>query len=728
LACELMAPFMEKPERTDLLSADKALTDPSGDRLGYAPFARNIAESICKMVPAEGFVIAVYGSWGSGKTTLLNFVEAFLKEEIENQRIVVVRFNPWWFSGQEDLTRRFFDLVGTCLKNRKVVREQVLKQIANLADLASAIPVPESQYAKILAWLLRRGISKKDMPELKASIANALRAQPKRVLVVIDDIDRLAADEIRQLFRVVKAVADFPQVVYILAFDRKVVIEALKGEQGTVPGEAYLEKIVQLPFELPVPDRVSLRRLLFEKLDGILANSSKELFDQTYWANVYFEGIDHFISTPRAIVRLVNALSVSYPVVQGEVNPVDFIAIETLRIFCPLSYDMIRKNPDMFAGHTSGAVAFSADYAKQFHDSWIGLVPESDREPIRRLLLRVFPKLQAVWENKHYGPESGSVWRKGLRICAPELLPVYFRLAIPEGSLSNAEMTAILREAGDSEEFGAALVELSGQLRPDGTTRVRAFLERLEDYTAKEIPSETIPSIFKALFEVGDQLLRPEDENRGMLDFGNDIRIGRVVVQLLRRLEEPQRYEALKDAISHRQAISTIVSEIATLGQQHGRYGAKPEPEGEWYVNAQHLNDLEELGLEKIRQAAKQRMLLQAKDFIHILYRWEDWANKEEVRRWIKEVTAEDKTLAVFIAHFLTQSFRQTLTDKVGMKFQKLDYESLAHFLELPSVIERTKRIAEDGTLTEYERTAAGDLIQEYERRTSPDNQTTAPQ
>jgi predicted KAP-like P-loop ATPase len=721
---------MDKAEEVDLVSADRPLADPSEDSLGYAPFAKNIAESICKMVPAEGFVIAIYGSWGSGKTTLLNFVEAYLKQKpAEEEQPVIIRFNPWWFSGQEDLTRRFFALLETYLRRRQVVGKQVLEEIASLAELVSKIPIPELQYAGFFARLARKATHEENLPDLKTSIAAALRTQSKRILIIIDDIDRLTAEEVRQLFRVVKAVADFPKITYLLAFDREVVTKALEGEQGRIPGEAYLDKIVQLPFDLPIPDRASLRRLIFSKLDTILTSSSKELFDQTYWANVYFDGIDRFISTPRDIVRLANALSVSYPAVAGEVNPVDFIAIETLRIFCPLSYDMIRKNPDMFAGHTSGDISFSADYAKQFHDSWIKSVPEDDRTPITRLLLRLFPKLEAVWGHQHYGPEWESTWRKGLRVCAPELLPVYFRLAIPEGSLSNAEMTAILAEADDSEEFGARLVQLSRQLRPDGTTRVRAFLERLEDYTAEEIRSEAIPSIFKALFAVGDQLLVPEDEQRGILDFGNDMRMGRVIFQLLRRLDEPQRFKALKDAISQGQAISTVVHEVATLGQQHGRYGAQPKPEGEWYVNAQHLKDLEELGLEKIRQAAKQRTLLHAKDFIHILYRWEDWANKEEVRQWINEVTADDKTLAVFVAHFLVSSFRQTMTDRVGTKFYKLDYESLAHFLELPNVIERIKRIADDPSFTEQERIAARELDQQYGRRTSlVDKQSVVPE
>ena len=88
-------------EIEDLLSADKAIEDPRYDRLEYSPFAKNLAESILKMAPIEGFVIAIYGPWGSGKTSFLNFMQYYLNRMPE--RPVIVVFNPWWFSGTENI-------------------------------------------------------------------------------------------------------------------------------------------------------------------------------------------------------------------------------------------------------------------------------------------------------------------------------------------------------------------------------------------------------------------------------------------------------------------------------------------------------------------------------------------------------------------------------------------------------------------------------------------------
>jgi len=708
---------MAKPEYLTFLSSDKPLSDPKDDRLGYAPFAKHLAGSICEMTPTEGLVIAIHGSWGSGKSTLLNFVVYYLRQEPESQQPVIVQFNPWWFSGHEDLIRRFFDQLQAVLNKRQYIGKVLKKRLADFADLVSETPTSYALIGKIFKRLLTS--DQKDVAELKAQVEDALRKKEKRILVIIDDIDRLTQDEIRKLFRVIKAIANFPKVIYLLAFDREVVIKALAQEQG-ISGDEYLEKIVQVPFELPLPDKTSLQRLLSEKLAMILADTPDELFDQTYWGNVYFDGIDHFIATPRDVVRLTNTLSVTYPGVKREVNPVDFIAIETLRVFCPVAYDIIRKNPGAFVGHadTSDFSGATGENLRSFHESWINQIPKEDKEPVKLMLKRLFPKLEAVWDNRFY---RGTSWRKQLRICSPDKFPIYFRLAVPEGSVSNIEMKALLALTSNAKAFGAKLAELAGQKCPDGTTKVRKFLEHLEDYTEKEIPSKHIPSIVQALFNVGDQLLRPVDEQHGLFDFGNDVRVGRIIYQLLRRLDEPTRFELLKEAISKGKAITTIITVITTLGQQHGKYGARqPRPEEDRLISAPHLQELEKLALEKVRNAAEQGSLMQAPKLPRILYRWRDWAGEKECRQWVQKlVNNNDEGLVEFLEKFLQKAFSQSLSDRVGRTHYKLDPRELEPFLEPSRIIGRVRALVanEDSKLTDNQRIALEQFIRTYEMR-----------
>src|SRR5947208_950089 len=116
------------------LSADRPVSDPKDDRLGYAPFSKQLALSIRKMLPDDGLVIAIYGPWGTGKTTVLSFVKHYLQQNPQSEQPIIAHFNPWWFSGQEDLTRRFFDQLRAVLSKWEGVAESFTKQLSDFAD------------------------------------------------------------------------------------------------------------------------------------------------------------------------------------------------------------------------------------------------------------------------------------------------------------------------------------------------------------------------------------------------------------------------------------------------------------------------------------------------------------------------------------------------------------------------------------------------------------------
>jgi len=675
--------------------ADVPLENPKDDRLGYAPFAKNLADAICNIETDDCLVFALYGPWGSGKTTCMNFILHYIKERPKEEQPIIVRFNPWWFSGHGELLNQFFREFCAALEKERRFKK-VIEFVADLLQIASEIPEPTGfvkPTAKKIAKWLKNSAKRKEIWKLREEIRKSLQEQDKRILVTVDDIDRLPGQEIRSLFKVIKAVADFPKTTYLLAFDKDVVVKALEEFERT-PGKEYLEKIVQVPFDLPPPDKTSLRKIFFEQLNIILSDTPQDLFDQTYLGNVFWDGIDHFLNTMRNVKRLTNALKVTYPPVKGEVNPADFIAIETLRVFVPEVYYLIRANPDMFAESLS-AITGSEDQAqgmKSFHDKWVNQISENNREAIKNLVTRLFPKLGTVFGSISWGAGEASEWRRQLRICSPNIFPIYFRFAVPGGEISRFEMQTILALAEDSKAFGNKLLELSRQHRPDGSTRVSAFLERLEDYTEKDILQEHISNILQALFDVGDELLLPKDEGRG-----NVFRIRRIVFQLLKRYKnQKERFRVLKEAFSKGRAISMIVSEAAALGQQHGKYtDKKKEPEEECLVNVKQLEELEKIALHKIKDASSSSDLVKTPKLAHILYRWRDWEGEEPVKEWTKKIIASNEGLADFLVAFLSESQSYSSGDRVARTYWRLDPKSIEPFINPSEIIERCRKLLE---------------------------------
>jgi len=425
------------------LSADKPIENLSQDRLGFAPFAQHLGRSIERAKTSDGYVIAVHGVWGSGKTSLLNLMRKYFEGRGDDGPVVLT-FNPWWFSGQ-DLTIRFFREIGAAM-GEKGGWDAAREKLADFGEMV-APPLAHIPYIGAIGISLNKVSevlrSKKTTEQVKSELAEKLREHPKKLVVVIDDIDRLSSEEVRELFQLLKAVADLPNVVYVLAFDRSLVTRALEEVQdGT--GEDYLEKIVQASFELPIPEPGSIQELFIERLLPIIADVPNEAFDQVYWANTFRDGIRHFIKTPRQVTLLSNALGLTFSAVEGEVYTIDFIALETLRLFCRPVYEAIRSNGAMFTGISDGIADYEKNALLDFHNSWLSSLDEDEREPVKAIVLHLFPKLKWVWGNTLYGWDWAQTWRKDLRVASPEIFPVYFRLGVPANSVSAGEIADLL--------------------------------------------------------------------------------------------------------------------------------------------------------------------------------------------------------------------------------------------------------------------------------------------
>ncbi|MEJ7791999.1 MAG: KAP family NTPase [Gaiellaceae bacterium] len=440
-------------------SADRPLLDPDEDKLGYAPFAKALAKGIASMSAPDGLVIGIYGAWGLGKTTVLNFVEHYLHED-QPDEFVVVRFNPWWFSGRVDIAAAFFDQLRAIFEKSQMRAETVRDYAAQLARVVGAVTGTGAGDA---AARLIEG-APADVPELKKNLAEALAAQDRRLLILIDDIDRLTHDEVAELFAVVKALADFPNTIYLLAFDRGEVARALSG-RTTQAGFDYLEKIVQVPFELPLPERESLRALFFEHLEEIVGQVDTDLLDNEELGALLTSGLDPLMKTPRHIVRLTNSLRVTYGAVRGEVNVVDFIALEAFRVFEPAVYDRIRARPDMFGVLSGLARVFAESHDEEertFHDQWLNAIEGSEeREAAKHIVANLFPGTVQTLDARVAIRRRRIDARRARAVSETEYFPLYFRFALGDRVLSRETVAALVTAAEDPDAFGQALLALA---------------------------------------------------------------------------------------------------------------------------------------------------------------------------------------------------------------------------------------------------------------------------
>jgi predicted KAP-like P-loop ATPase len=228
------------------------------------------------LAPTEGIVLAVNGPWGSGKTTAVNMIvealDALQKSDATSGEVLPIRFNPWWFSGQEDLVKAFFAELSAGLDKELSAKvgegfRRVARRIASSRDLvvAGLGLVPGGSLVKDVAGAAISAVgnlagSDKSLSQLRDELAADLRAQDKRLLVIIDDVDRLPTDEVRQIFRLVKSVADLPNIIYLLIFDREIAERAFEDPSNGL-GAKWHEKIVQAAFDLPPVQHIDVQQL-----------------------------------------------------------------------------------------------------------------------------------------------------------------------------------------------------------------------------------------------------------------------------------------------------------------------------------------------------------------------------------------------------------------------------------------------------------------------------------
>jgi predicted KAP-like P-loop ATPase len=97
-----------------IISADNPITKPEDDALGRIKPAQSFAEQVLALDSTEGVVVGVLGPWGSGKTSFVNLACGRLKDS----GITILEFNPWMFSGAEQLVQAFFIELSAQLKLR----------------------------------------------------------------------------------------------------------------------------------------------------------------------------------------------------------------------------------------------------------------------------------------------------------------------------------------------------------------------------------------------------------------------------------------------------------------------------------------------------------------------------------------------------------------------------------------------------------------------------------
>ncbi len=346
------------------------------DDLQRSKFARYLLDVIRRVDAAEGAVVGLEGAWGTGKTWVLRQIQV-VSAEAPGDELVFINFNPWMVSGAADLVNALLQQIAAQFgENKRSPRAfaakvvegvgryaKALTAIKYLAPAVSVVVPGAGLVLEAVAEVAQRTTDIADpvsgtidpsqnkkpaasLQTLRADLDALLRKSKRRIVVVVDDLDRITPTEMASMTQAIKAVANFPNVIYVLAYARETVAHALETALDVKDGAAFLEKVVQHEVELPP---VPARRLQAHAVDRLRASIPELVLSPHETADLEFALpiAASLMQTPRDVARLHTRLSIVLPALAGEVNLADITVAEAIRLKVPNVALWIDKHPGL---------------------------------------------------------------------------------------------------------------------------------------------------------------------------------------------------------------------------------------------------------------------------------------------------------------------------------------------------------------------------------------------
>ncbi|WP_342661981.1 P-loop NTPase fold protein [Fusobacterium russii] len=488
-----------------------------------------------------------------------------------------------------------------------------------------------------------------DLETIKRKIDSELEKLAKKIIIVIDDIDRLCDEEIREIFQLVKSIADFKNTIYILSYDREIVTKALDKTQQE-KGEEYLEKIVQVPLVLPYISKNDLDKIFIDRLNTSINIPDKE-YDNEYFSELYYNGLAESFENLRDIERYMNVFNFGINLAREELNINDYIAITLIKVFEPDLYEYIKNNKEYFSG-TKFDEYLNKD-KKEISDELEKIyekLKKLEKRKIKKLMKVIFPKLGEM----NYDEGFIDIWGKSRRIATPVYFESYFRLDFPEDEIKKSEIKRF-REFSTEEDL-TKIFKINNKKRK---RLLELIIEEIE-----EISDEKAIILLKFIFSIADEL--KYEGPKGIFDFMDNpqYKITRIFFKILNNSNR-NRYKIMGELFKYeKSSLQLLFSVLEMLNDSFFKKNLKSE----YGIEENQLISLRDIAVTKILKESEKSEKIEL-GLLSILYTMKKLGKEEEAKKVFKNYLKNKDLLIDFIKEFIS-----TRTTEINYSIRESTY------------------------------------------------------
>lgn len=660
-----------------MLQEDKEIKKSDEDILNRKNFANYLAINIQNYLNKKDvnncLTIGLIGEWGSGKTSILNMTEEFLKED---KQIKIIKFNPWIYSSYNQLVEQFFDeLIIEFTDSRDNTLRSYLRQYKlkvnelNLAkNLAIAgVSLLDSRLGVAAEKIVKNSSEEKNLNYIKKKVSEQFYG--RKVVCIIDDLDRLSKKEIMEMFKLIKIMADFKNIIYLVAFDQNVIGKALQENYG----EKYIEKIINVPLYVPAITKEELTEIILNEVERlneqyqlqIEKNRLNYLLNNESLLEKKENGVINFFKNIRDVKRFINILEFNLELIKYEVNFVDFFVMTAIQVFHLNMYNKVKKNKFLLTNH---------HYYDSFTLSKNEIIESKinefenfcENEDMATIIKTLFPMMNYIYKPNNYNLNFNEYDEK-MRICHPNHFKSYFKLNDSFKEITEKEIneTIDLINSEKPEKY------ILNNLKQKSDKKLELFFEKMVNRLDRVEKREYfIDIIFLLDSEINESIYSK-----------NSLNIRTIIVNLLYKIEITKRFNCLKENFEKNNNIIFLFELIYYIeNNNHNIYVVNEE-----LLNPPDITTLKKIIENKINKLTDNELknnLIMSLDIIEICDKFKFENRKNQI---VKTLISTPENIINLLKLFFKENENKRLINSTDNLNYYIDIDKIKHKVdELP--------------------------------------------